>query len=69
MEHHILSPTGFRNALMDSCIFYKLIHFYLPLSPAIHRMGNVPNLLCSRCKEKKSLSLILYCTASFPKLL
>ena len=33
-------------------IWYKLIHFSLPLSPAIHRMGNTPTILCPRCKEK-----------------
>ena len=32
-------------------IWYKLIHFSLPLNPAIHRMGNSPTTLCPRCKE------------------
>ena len=47
---------GFRCALMDSYllyILYKLIHFSLPLNPIIHRMDNVANILCSRCKEQK----------------
>ena len=47
---------SFRNALMDSYIFsilYNIINFSLPLNPAIHRMGNTPNILCPRCKEQK----------------
>ena len=47
---------SFRNALMDSyifCVLYKIINFSLPLNPAIHRMGNTPNILCPRCKEQK----------------
>ena len=32
-------------------IWYKLIHFSLPLNPAIHRIGNSPTTLCPRCKE------------------
>ena len=32
-------------------IWYKLIHFSLPLSPALNRMGNIPNALCHRCNE------------------
>ena len=47
---------GLRNALMDNYIFsilYKLIHFSHTLNPAIHRMGNVPNILCPRCKKQK----------------
>ena len=31
----------------------KLIHFSLPLNPALHRMGNNPNSLCRRCKERE----------------
>ena len=34
-------------------IWYKLIHFSLPLSPALHRMGNTPNALCPRCNESE----------------
>ena len=40
----------------DGYIFsteYKLIHFSLPLSPAIHRMGNTPTNRCPRCKESE----------------
>ena len=61
-----------RNAPMDSYIFsilYKLIHFSLPLNPAIHRMGNKSNILCPECKKQKGLNPILYIIASFPKLL
>ena len=32
---------------------YKLFDFPLPLNPAIHRMGNTPNILGPRCKEQK----------------
>ena len=41
---------------MDGYTFstlYKIIHFFLPLNPAIHRMGNTPNILCTRRKEQK----------------
>ena len=41
--------------LMDSYIFsilYKLIYFSLSLNPAIHGMGNSPNI-CFGCKEQK----------------
>ena len=41
---------------MDSYIFsilYKLINFSLPLNPAIHRMGNAPNIMCLASKEQK----------------
>ena len=34
-------------------IWYKFIHFFLPLTPAMHKMGNAPNTLCLRCKERK----------------
>ena len=59
---------------------YKLIHFSLSLNPAIHRMGNPPNILyfgCNKQEEsqpwfvtnKKSLNPNLYFIASFPKFL
>ena len=61
-----LLVTGLRNALMDSYIFsilYKLIHFSLPFNPAIHRMGNGPNIQCPRCIEQKESQpyFIFYC--------
>ena len=46
---------------------YKLIHFSLPLKPAIHRMGIAPDILCPRCKEQKEsqpLYFIFYCKLS-----
>ena len=54
---------------MDSyifSIFYKLIHFFLPLNPAIQRMGNAPYILCPRCKEQKESQpyFIFYCKLS-----
>ena len=62
-----------RKALMDSYIFsiwYKLIHFSLPLNRAIHRMGNVANNLCLRCKEQEeSQHYFIFFFLSFPKLL
>ena len=44
-------------------IWYKLIYLSLPLNPAIYRMGNVPNILCPRCKEKEEPQpyFIFYC--------
>ena len=38
-------------------LWYKLIHFSLPLTPALHRMGNNPNSLCPRCKEREESHL------------
>ena len=34
-------------------IWYKLVHFSLPLTPALHRMGNNLSSLCPRCKERE----------------
>ena len=34
-------------------IWYKLVHFSLPRSSAIHRMGNTPTTQCPRCKERE----------------
>ena len=47
-------------------MLYKLIQFFLPLNPAIHRMGNAPKILCSRCKEQKESQIyfIFYCWLS-----
>ena len=59
----VLSPTTsgkiFSNWFKKSSdgyifsIWYKLVHFSLPLSPALHRMGNTPTNLCPRCKERE----------------
>ena len=46
--------VGLRKTLMDIYFLSAInfpIHFYLPLNPAIHRMGNATNILCPRCKE------------------
>ena len=48
--------VGLRNAPIDSYIFsvwYKLIHFSVPLNPTIHRMRIASNILCRRCKEQE----------------
>ena len=47
-------------------IWYKLIHFALPLNPALHRMGNSPSTLCPRCKESDETHphLIFQCKLS-----
>ena len=59
-ENYVLSPEFWGKVFTDwfKCsdgyifsIWYKLIHFSLPLNPAIHKMGNSPNTLCPRCKE------------------
>ena len=45
-------------------IWYKLIYFSFPFwNPAIHRMGNAPNILCPRCKEQEESQpyFILHC--------
>ena len=45
---------------------YKLIHFSLPLNPAIHRMGNIPTILCPRWKKQKESQpfFIFFCKLS-----
>ena len=50
-------------------LWYKLIHFPLPLNPAIHRMDNAPIFYVLDVKNKEDLTLILYFIASSPKLL
>ena len=57
----VLSPKNWGKAFspwfkkcLDGYIFsiwYELVHFSLPLSPAIYRIGNTPTTLCPRCKE------------------
>ena len=41
--HHILSQESFDWYICSA--WYTLIHFSLPLNPAIHRMGNAPKIL------------------------
>ena len=50
-------------------IWYKLVHFSLPLSAAIHRMRNTPTTLCPTLDVKRETNfiLILYFTANYPK--
>ena len=52
-------------------VWYKLIHFSLPLNPVIHRMGNAAKILCPSpdVEIKKGLNPILYFIANPPKLL
>ena len=33
-------------------IWYKFIHFSLPVNPPIHRMVNLPNTLCPRSRDQ-----------------
>ena len=49
-------------------IWYKFIHFPLPLSSAIHRMGNTPTILCLDAKKVKNLIPILYFIVNCPKI-
>ena len=68
LEEHIFSPDIWRKTFADwfryiFSIWYKLILYSLPLNPAIHKMGNAPNILCPRRKEKKESQpyFIFYC--------
>ena len=56
--HHILSQESFDGYIFS--VWYKLIHFSLPLNPAIHRMGNAAKILCPSpdVENKKSLNPI-----------
>ena len=48
--------TNWFKKCSDGCIFsilYKLLHFSLPLCPAIQQMGNTPTILCPRCRENE----------------
>ena len=59
--NYVLSPGIWGKVFTDSfkkcsdsyifSIWYKLIHFSLPLNSAIHRLGNSLTTLCPRCKE------------------
>ena len=57
--------------LMDSylfSIFYKLIHFIPPLNPAIHRMGNTPNIVSWMQTTKRISNLIYILLQAFQKI-
>ena len=47
--------TGSKNARMAIYFRYgtQRVHFSLPVSPPLHRMGNTPTTLCCRCKERE----------------
>ena len=52
----------------DSYVFsilYKLINFSLPLNPAIHRMGNAPNILSGIWRTKRFSTLIYILLQAF----
>ena len=75
-RHHILSPDICAKAFTDwfkKCaggyifsIWYKLIHFSLPLNLAIQRMDNAPKILCPRCKDQEESQpyFIFHCKLS-----
>ena len=67
--HNILSQENFDEYIFS--VWYKLIHFSLPLNTVIHRIGKAAKILCpSRdVKNKNSLKPILYFIASCPKLI
>ena len=50
--------SSVKKALMDTyihnifCLVYTY-SFFLPLNPAIHRMGNAPKILFPRCREQE----------------
>ena len=47
-------------------IWYKFMHFRLPISPEIHRMGNSPNIQCTNSSKQDDSHphFILYCKLS-----
>ena len=47
--HHTLSPEMWGKSFTDW--FRKCSYGYIFSNPAMHRMGNVSNILCPRCKE------------------
>ena len=60
--HHVLESwvkillSGLKNYLMDIYFISGTnfpFHFSLCLNPAIHRMGNAPNILCPWCKKQE----------------
>ena len=62
-EHFVFTPdtqgkifTDWFKKCGDGYIFsiwYKFIHFYLPLNSPLHRMETNPDSLCPRCKEQE----------------
>ena len=48
-----LSLIGLLNAMMVALFLSDInIFIFLPLNPAIFRIGNAPNILCPRCKKQ-----------------
>ena len=48
-----LSLIGLLNAMMVALFLSGInIFIFLPLNPAIFRIGNAPNILCPRCKKQ-----------------
>ena len=61
--------TGSSNAMM--VIFFLSgmnLSIFLPLNPAIYRIGNELNVLCPRCKEQDESHPIIPLIASCPEL-
>ena len=60
---------GLSNAMMVINFLSGINLFnFLPLNPAIYRIGNAPNILCPRCKEQDESHPITSLIASCPKL-
>ena len=66
-RYHILSHEIQGKRFIDW--FDKLSDGYIFSNHAIHRMGNEPNILGQKCKEREESHPILYSVASCPKLL
>ena len=44
---------GLKNAMMVTIFLSGInLSIFLPLNPAIYRIGNAPNILCPTCKEQ-----------------
>ena len=61
---------GLSNAMMFLFFLSGInLSIFLPLNPAIYRIGNAPNTICPRCKEQDKSHPIIPLIASCPKLL
>ena len=48
-----LSLIGLSNAMIVSFFLSRTnLSVFLPLNPAIYRIDNAPNILCTKCKEQ-----------------
>ena len=63
-RHHILTPNIWGKTFTDW--FIKCSDRYILSSPARRSMGNAPNILCPRCKEREEshLHFIFCCNMS-----